>query len=326
MGLDDPWRRLSDLVQGTLFLRHPYRRPVIGHADALKRLTVDEMRDYHRRFYHPGNATVIVCGDIDQADALARVKQHFAAIPAGIPYEQADPFRPSEESVGGERRVQLTWDDEGKRLCIAWPSAPVGTPDDAALDVLSTVLTGGRLSRLHRRLVIDEELATSVSSFNDTRVEGGVFWIFAECAQGVEPSALEAALDSELELVLQEKVPSRELARVRSLLEAAEAYDHETTSDVAEQIGEAAVDAHWRLAFESLPNALAVDATRLRDCARRVLARERRVLGWCLPAKEQERRSDLRRIGVALRRATQAHKEKEARRKKAPKSKRGVRR
>jgi zinc protease len=323
MGLDDPWRRISDLVQGTLFLRHPYRRPVIGHADALKRLSVEEMRDYHRRFYHPGNATVVVCGDIDLADALARVKQHFAAIPAGIPYEQADPFRPAEEPVGGERRVQLTWDDEGKRLCIAWPSAPVGTPDDAALDVLSTLLTGGRLSRLHRRLVIDEELATSVSSFNDTRVEGGVFWIFAECAQGVEPRALEAALDGELELVMQEKVPARELARVRSLLEAAEAYDHETTSDVAEQIGEAAVDAHWRLAFESLPNALKVDATRLRDCAKRVLARERRVLGWCLPAKEEERRSNLRRIGVALRRSTHAAKEKAAQHKKSGKSSKG---
>ncbi len=285
MGLDEPWRRLTDLVQGTLFLRHPYRRPVIGHADALKRMSVADMRDYHRRFYHPGNATLVICGDIDPADALAKARAHFEAIPAGVPYAEADPFRPAEEPASGERRVQVKWDDEGKRLCMAWPTAKVGSDDDAALDVISTLLTGGRLSRLHRRLVVETELASSVSSHNDARVEGGVFWIFAECSQGADPARLEAEIDRELATLVEEKVPSRELARVRSLLEAAEAYDHETTSDVAEQVGEAAVDAHWKLAFESLGNALAVDAARLRDCARRMLGRERRVVGWCLPAK-----------------------------------------
>ena len=285
MGLDEPWRRLTDLVQGTLFLRHPYRRPVIGHADALKRMSVADMRDYHRRFYHPGNATLVICGDIDPADALAKARAHFEAIPAGVPYAEADPFRPAEEPASGERRVQVKWDDEGKRLCMAWPTAKVGSDDDAALDVISTLLTGGRLSRLHRRLVVETELASSVSSHNDARVEGGVFWIFAECSQGADPARLEAEIDRELATLVEEKVPSRELARVRSLLEAAEAYDHETTSDVAEQVGEAAVDAHWKLAFESLGNALAVDAVRLRDCARRMLGRERRVVGWCLPAK-----------------------------------------
>ncbi len=284
MGLDEPWRRLTDLVQGTLFLRHPYRRPVIGHADALKRMSVADMRDYHRRFYHPGNATRVICGDIDTADALAKARTHFEAIPAGMPYVEADPFRPAEEPASGERRVQVKWDDEGKRLCMAWPTAKVGSDDDATLDVISTLLTGGRLSRLHRRLVVETELASSVSSHNDARVEGGVFWIFAECSQGADPARLEAEIDRELATLAEEKVPSRELARVRSLLEAAEAYDHETTSDVAEQVGEAAVDAHWKLAFESLGNALAVDATRLRDCARRLLGCERRVVGWCLPA------------------------------------------
>lgn len=181
--------------------------------------------------------------------------------------------------------MQVKWDDEGKRLCMAWPTAKVGSDDDAALDVLSTLLTGGRLSRLHRRLVVETELASSVSSHNDARVEGGVFWIFAECAQGASQERLEKEIDRELARVIENKIPSRELARVRSLLEAAEAYDHETTSDIAEQIGEAAVDAHWKLAFESLGNALSVDAARLRDCARRLLGHERRVVGWCLPAK-----------------------------------------
>jgi len=283
MGLDDPWRRLADLVQSTLFLRHPYRRPVIGHADALAKLRVDEMRDYHRRFYHPGNATLVLCGDIQPADALERARRHFEPISAAVNEAGAASFRPSEEPELGERRVRIAWDDEGKRLCMAWPSAAVGSDDDHALDVISTVLSGGRLSRLHRRLVVEEEIATSVSTHNDSRVEGGVFWIMAECAQNAEPAKLERAIDAEMERLASERIGRKELARVRLLLEATEAYDNETATDLAEQLGEFATDAHWKLAIDALDHVLAVDTGRVRDCAQRLLTRERRVVGWCMP-------------------------------------------
>ncbi len=283
MGLDDPWRRLTELVQSTLFLRHPYRRPVIGHADALKRLSVAEMRDYWRRFYHPGNATLVLCGDLDPEDALARARRHFEALTVGESYESADPFRPAETPEPGERRVEMRWDDQGKRLCMAWPTVAVGTDDDHALDVLSTLLTAGRLSRLQRRLVVDDELATSLSTQSDTRVEGGVFWLFAECAQNADPRKLERAIDEELAKLANEKVGAKELARVRSVLEASEAFENETASDFAERLGEYAVDADWKLALDGLARALAVDAKALRDVTKRLLAPERRVVGWCLP-------------------------------------------
>jgi zinc protease len=282
MGLDDPWRRLMELVQSTLFLRHPYRRPVIGHADALRRLRVEEMREYHRRFYHAGNATLVICGDIEPADALARARKHFEHLSA-TPAATIEAFKPGEERPLGERRVSLAWDDEGKRLCIGWPAAALGTTDDDALDVISVLLAGGRLSRLHRRLVIEDEIATSVSAHNDSRVEAGVFWIYAECAQGADPAKLERVIDEELAILRDRPVRAGELTRVRLLLESAEAYDAETATDLAEQLGEAATDAHWRLAIESLPRVLAVEAARIRDCAKRLLTAERRVVGWCLP-------------------------------------------
>jgi zinc protease len=256
---------------------------VIGHTDALRRLRVEEMRDYHARFYHPGNATLVMCGDLDTNDALARARAHFEAIPAGMPYEQADCFRATEETPAGERRVRMTWDDQGKRLCIGWPTAAVGTSDDWTLDVVSTLLTGGRTSRLHRRLVIEEELATSISTQSDTRVDSGVFWLFAECASSADPAKLEAAIDEELDKIARAPVTKSELARVRSMLAATEAYDEETASDLAEQLGEFATDADWRLAVRGLQHVLAVDAKQVRDCAARLLTRERRVVGWCLP-------------------------------------------
>jgi zinc protease len=307
MGLDDPWRSLSDRVQAAVFTRHPYRRPIIGYADALRALPVEGMRDYYRRFYHPGNATVVLCGDFEPAEALAAVTSHLGGIPRGVDLAQADCFRPQVDVPPGEQRLSLRWDDQGRRLVMAWPTANVGSDDDWALDVVSAILSSGRTSRLHRRLVVEQGLATSISTHNDTRVDGGVFWLFAECAQGVAPQKLEAAIDAELERVAGEKAPARELARVRSMLAASEAQESETVTDLAEELGEFAVDADWRMAVDAVERLVAVTPEAIREVAGRLLTRERRVVGWCLP------RADTPAVATPARRKAAVRKRPKAR-------------
>ncbi|MFO1008532.1 MAG: insulinase family protein [Planctomycetota bacterium] len=283
MGEDDPWRNLTQEVGHHLFPRHPYRRPVIGYADTLKHLTVDEMRDYYRRFYHPGNATLVVCGDIDVSEALALVARHFRSIPAGAAYVEADPPRPPAIEPKGERRLRVTWDDQASRLCIAWPTTTVGSADDHVLDVLSTLLTGGRLSRMYRELVLGKAIVTSISTHNDTRRDTGSFWLFAELAQGRDAAELERAIDAQLERLATELVPAAELERAKRTILAGEAYDSETVSDLAEEVGEYAVDVEWKEAFATPKHIRAVTARAVQDCAKRLLAKDRRVLGWSVP-------------------------------------------
>ena len=289
MGDDDPWRCLSQSVQAVLFPRHPYRRPVIGYPDTLAAMKVEDMRDYYARFYHPGNAIVVVCGDFEPKSALALVRKHFGDIARGMPYAQADAFRPAQPEPKGEQRLSMTWDDQGRRLCIGWPTVKVGSDDDYALDLVSTLLTGGRLSRLYRKLVLDKGLATSVSTHNDTRKDSGGFWLFAECAQGVAPAKLEQAIDDEFARSSRELVPAAELARAKKMLAASEAYDNETVSDLAEDIGECAADVRWQLAIESMARIQRIEAKAIRDCAQRLLGKERRVVGWCLPRASEAR-------------------------------------
>ena len=290
MGKDDPWRRLSELVQTTLFSRHPYRRPIIGHTDALRGMSAASMRDYYRRFYHPGNATLVVCGDIRPRKALAAVREHFGALETGPTYAEADCFRPALDAAEGARRVSMTWPDKGSRMCMVWPGACVGADDDWTLDVLSTALTSGRSSRMYRALVLEQGLATSVSTHNDARVEGGVFWLMAECAQGVAPEKLEAAIDAELERIKAAKLTAAEFKRVKSILTSAEAYETETATDLAETLGSFAVDADWRLAVDGTRRIQAVTAQQALDCARRLLSTDQRVVGWCTPRPEPERK------------------------------------
>jgi zinc protease len=285
MGDDDPWRTLSREVQLAVFRRHPYRRPVIGFTDSLKALAAADLRDYYARFYRPDNAVLVVCGDFEPARALAAVRKHFGSL-EGAPKsggKRAAPFRPAIEAPTGEQRLEVRWEDEGKRLCMAWPTIPVASDDDWTLDLASIVLAGGKLSRLYRRLVVEERLATTVSCQNDTRVEGGVFWVFAEVAQGVEPAALERAIDEEIGRLAAKDVPATELARAKRLVVAGEAHDSETVSDLAEDLGEFAVDARWQLALEAHARVTAVGAGAVRECVARLLRRDRRVVGWCLP-------------------------------------------
>jgi len=283
MGLDDPWRQLSEQVQQTLFGRNPYSRPVIGYADVLERTGPEDMRDYYRRFYHPGNATLVLCGDFRPRRAMELVRRHFGAIDARPDGRAAEPYRPPVAEPTGERRVTTSWDDPMSRLLMGWPASAVGTDDDFALDVISTVLTSGRLSRLHRRLVLEQGLATSVSTSNDARVEGGAFWLYAEAVVGVAPETLECAIDEELERLANEAVSAAELRHARAILSASEAYEGETVTDLAEHLGEYAVDAEWRLALELGARRQAVDSTKMREVARRLLSPARRVVGWSLP-------------------------------------------
>ncbi len=303
MGEDDPWRALSQQAQMVLFPRHPYRRPVIGFPDTLKAMKVADMRDYYARFYHPGNALLVVCGDIEPKSALALVKKHFDAIPAGPPRAEADCFRPESSEPRGEQRIRMTWDDRGSRLCMGWPTTPVGTDADYAFDIVSTLWTGGRLSRLHRRLVLERGLATSISTHNDTRVEGGAFWLFAECAQGVAPETLEAAIDEEIALLSTELVPATELERAKKILASSEAHDDETVSDLAEEIGEFAADAHWKMALEGMERVQQVTAKAVRETVARFLRPERRVVGWCVPKDDAPAKKAARKKGSKKRRA-----------------------
>jgi len=288
MGEDEPWRVLGRRVEEVLFPHHPYGRPIIGYPDTLEGLRPEDMRDYYRRFYHPGNATLVVCGDMNSRAALAAVRERFAGIPSGVPFVQADCFRRALEEPAGEKRVTTRWDDPAQRLIVAWPTTKVGTADDDVLDLAMTVLAGGRMSRLWRRLVLDEGLATSVSTSNDSRVDAGALWVFAESAQGVPAEELERVVHEEIARLGEKRVEREELERARAILLAGEAFDGETVTDVAEDLGEWAVDDDWRRAFDGGVRHAKITAEELRQTAARLLRPERRVVGWCHPKEKGE--------------------------------------
>lgn len=205
-----PGGLLYETHLATAFLMHPYGVPVVGYMSDLEQLTRSQVEEYYRRYYGARNAIVAIVGDV-QVDSIAKwAEDYLAAIPPG---EAPPPVLAVEPEQRGERRVELAMDAE-LQVRIGWHTVSDLHPDMAALTMLSTVLTGRRTSRLFKRLVVDDALATSVSA---TTVPGSrfpkQFVIHATPRSPTPPGLVESAVYEELERLARTPPDDRELQR-----------------------------------------------------------------------------------------------------------------
>ena len=173
---------------------HPYHWTTIGETADLHTVRLDEVQAFFRRYYHPANASIALAGDIDPGRALALVREYFEPIPAGPPVE---PVRVA-ASLDGETRLLLEDRVELPRLYVAWLTPAMFAEGDADLDLAADVLANGRASRLYKRLVFDERVATDVSATQNSREIGGFMQIAATAAPGHTLAEIDAAIADEV--------------------------------------------------------------------------------------------------------------------------------
>ncbi len=284
-GQDDPWRPLFEAVERTIYHVHPYGHPVIGWLEDLERLERPAMLDFYRRHYAPDRATLVIVGDIDKKDVLARVERRLGRIPPSgaprAPVLQEPPQR-------GERRIELRVPANVPRLVAAWRSHEMGTREDVVLDVVSFLLSSGRASRLYRGLVQGREIASFAQTYNETRFDPGVFWVLAEPKPGVAPEVFEQAVLEEIERLRADGPKAAELKRVKKAILNSFWFDMETVSEQAHRIGRAAVGCRrgFRVLKTYPEDLMAVGARDVREVMGRIFTRENRTVGWAVPAEE----------------------------------------
>ena len=216
-----PYGLASFAIYAALYPQeHPYSWSTIGEPADLQEATVDDARDFFMRFYHPGNASLAVAGDIDTNEAIDLAREFFEEIPAGPRVPRVTPSPPQ------ARRQRLVLEDRVPlpRLYLAWPTPALFAPDDAELDLASDLLTGGRTSRLYRRLVHERRIATELWSTQASREVGGTFQILATAAPGHSLADLETAIGEELSELANGGPTSLEVERGRAQAEAAFVY------------------------------------------------------------------------------------------------------
>ena len=193
---------------------HPYRWQVIGSLADLDAATLEDTKEFHRQWYGPNNATLVISGDIDPDQTRAWVEKYFGEIPA-----RPTPEVPEPPAVALDAPVRLFHEDNFARvpqLTLAWPTVPRFHPDAYALNVLAALLSDGKTTPLYQVLVEEKEVAPDVSTFNGAQELAGRFTLTARAYDGVDLDAVLAAVQEGLARFGAQGVDPLELQRVKA--------------------------------------------------------------------------------------------------------------
>jgi zinc protease len=274
---DGPWGKLQTELDRAVYPTSGYGHPILGWRTHLEALTPEKMREFYRRHYRPGNASLIVVGDVGREDAFRRAAKFFGGLPAG---ELPPPPRAEEPAQSAPKSLEIKTPFTADRFIVAYRAEPAGSESDIVLDVVSTILSDGRTSRLRRRLVEKEGLAgeDGVSANNYSRRREGIFTIQVEMALESPLEKARAIVEEEIEALKRHPVGDRELRRAKNLLKARFAFDSESQIELASKMGYFEALGLPDYVERYMARIEAVDAERLRETVRRLFTDANRTV------------------------------------------------
>jgi len=257
---------------------HPYHWTTIGEIDDLRRAALADVRDFFSRYYHPANASLALAGDIDTQEAFDLAASYFGNLPAG---PVVGPVQVPDAELSGERRFLLEDRVELPRVYVAWLSPAMFADEDAELDLAADILANGKTSRLYRRLVFDERIATDVSAAQNSREIAGFFQVAATAAPGYTLADVERAIQEEIARFTADGPTDDELARCRVQAESQFMFRLQTVGGFggkSDQLNAYNTFVGDPAYFDrDLARYQRVTADSLRSSARRYLAHDRRI-------------------------------------------------
>lgn len=293
---NSPAAQLGEAMQATLFVNHPYGRPVIGWEQEIKALNREEALAFYRRFYAPNNAILVVSGDVTPEEVRGLAEKIYGKIPRNDAIHPR--ARPTEPEARADRRVVLADERVAQpsftRNYLA-PSYRTAKPGEAeAVDVLAHVLGSGSLSRLYRKLVIDKKIAAGAGAwyggmaFDTTRLG-----ISATPLPGVSLEDLEKAADGVTADLVTEGITAEELARAKTKLVAEVVYSWDDPFALARMYGSALATGLSVKTIREWPERIrAVTADQVQAAAKKWLLSRHSVTGYLVkPPAPPEKRS-----------------------------------
>jgi zinc protease len=208
------WNALEGEIKGVAFLAHPYSWSVIGHESDIAAWTLEDLVQYHKTYYAPNNAVVVIAGDVKLAQVKALADKYFAPIPAQTPPKAIRTVEPEQK---GERRTFV------QKASVSTPNVmlayhiPAATHADFyALDLLSSILSQGNSSRLYQSLV-DKQVALEAQTYMPMSVDPNLFYVMGVATPEVKASTLEHALIEQIDAIATTGVTQQELDKVKNI-------------------------------------------------------------------------------------------------------------
>ena len=213
-GENQPYGIVRELIPPATYpANHPYSWTVIGSMDDLNAADLEDVQNWFKQYYGAANAVIVIAGDV-KADAVkAQVEKYFGHIPSGPPVPR---FKDWTEKREGSQRQQVQDRVPQARVYKVWNVPAWGDEDAEYLNLVSDLLGDGKNSRLYKRLVYEDQIATDVAAYIAAREIGSQFYIIATAKPGVELAKVEKALDEELQKVIEQGPEQSELDRIKT--------------------------------------------------------------------------------------------------------------
>lgn len=282
---DRPQSLVYEEVMAAAYKTHPHRQPVIGWMADLGRITPADLRNHYDRYYSPNNAVVIVVGDVDPESMLKKIRTAFGPLPRG---PEIPPRTWTEAPQYGERRVSVRKEAELPYLLSVYKTPALPEPDAYALDVLSTILSAGKSSRLYRSLVHEGKIALSAwASYDGLARDAGLFYLGGTAAPGHTAEELEKGLFEQIEKMKEKPPVEREVQKARNQAESNFVMEQDSIYMQAKTLGMFEATVGWKEINRYLDGIRAVTPEDVQRVARAYLEPSRRTTGILIPLKRE---------------------------------------
>jgi zinc protease len=283
---DDPQNLLDEEVTATSLSVQAYRKPVIGWMSEILAISRQDLADYYHTFYSPDNAFIVISGDAKPDEVMPLIKREFGKIPpAGNKLKRIKTEEPAQK---GEKIVYLEKESaELPFILMAFHVPSFPDKDSSALDVLSSILSGGKSARLYRSLVYEKRIALEASAdYSGLNRDPFLFQFGATVAPAKDLKEVEKAILEEIERIAKESPSAEELQKAKNQIEASFVFARDSSYSEALYTGMFEVVAgNWRLKDKYIEGIRAVTPAEVSDVARRYLTKENRTTGFLIPKK-----------------------------------------